>query len=115
MESEGVPTHGLTERCFPRHRNFSGATMKRSRPHKTLELVHQKLTSYALAAGAAGVSSLALSQPAAAKIVYTPAHVNIVGPHAFYQLDLNHDGIVDFSIANTVQITTDQFFWDVVL
>ncbi len=33
--------------------------------------VHQRLNTYAFAAGAAGVSLLALAPPAAAKIVYT--------------------------------------------
>jgi hypothetical protein len=48
---------------------------------------------YAIAASAAGVGVLALAQPVEAKIVYTPANVNIglngVG------LDLNNDGITD--------------------
>jgi hypothetical protein len=50
---------------------------------------------YALAAGAAGVSTLALASPAEAKIVYTPADVVIGQP---FPLDFNHDGIVDFYI-----------------
>jgi hypothetical protein len=55
---------------------------------------------YALAAGAAGVGVLALTQPAEAKIVYTPANVHIgVGKH--YHLDLNHDGATDFTIAQS--------------
>jgi hypothetical protein len=58
--------------------------------------VQQRLNSYALAAGAAGVGMLALTQPAEARIVYTPADKNIE-PHSRVDLDLNHDGIVDFS------------------
>jgi hypothetical protein len=50
---------------------------------------------YALAAGAAGVG-LTMAQPAEAKIIYTPAHKNIE-PHNTIPLDLNHDGIVDFT------------------
>jgi len=40
---------------------------------------------------------LALTMPAEAKIVYTPASqtINVYG---FYALDLNHDGIADFTI-----------------
>ena len=38
---------------------------------------------------------LALTQSAQAKIVYTPAKVVMEGP---YNLDLNHDGVTDFSI-----------------
>jgi len=91
--------------------------MNRSpRPGKTLvdlpQSTHQRLNMYALAAGAAGVSVLALAPPADAKIIYTPAHVSILGPRGLYKLDLNHDGITDFSIANTTNFNTDQAFWD---
>jgi hypothetical protein len=46
-------------------------------PRKTANLsesIHQQLSMYALAAGAAGVGMLALAQSSEAKIVYTPAH-----------------------------------------
>jgi len=66
-------------------------------------LLHQ-LNSYALAATAAGVTSLALVQPAEARIVYTPAHVKILPPQRFDStivlIDLNHDGIDDFFLSN---------------
>jgi hypothetical protein len=52
---------------------------------------------YALAAGAAGVSLLALSQPADARIVYTATHKNI-GANQKLLLDLNHDGTTDFTL-----------------
>jgi len=71
-----------------------------SRPRATAELsksLHQQLNTYALAAGAAGVSALALAQPAESKIVYTPAH-EVIGPYYALQIDLNHDGISDFSL-----------------
>jgi hypothetical protein len=78
--------------------------MKRSsRPRKTAALsesIHQQLNMYVLAASAAGVGVLALAQPVEAKIVYTAAH-RIIGPDSSYLLDLNHDGITDFTIANT--------------
>jgi hypothetical protein len=51
---------------------------------------------YAIAAGAAGVSVLALVQPSEAKIIYTPAKIKIT-PNQTVPLDLNHDGIKDFS------------------
>ena len=73
------------------------------------------INSYAIGATAAGVSALALAPLAQAKVVYTPVQVNLVGPHSFYQIDLNHDGIVDFSLSNAVTITTDQFFWQLLL
>ena len=78
--------------------------MKRSaRPRKTTnlsELVHQRLNMYALAASAAGVSAVALSQPAEARIVYTPIH-HVIGKNALFYIDLNHDGIADFLLANS--------------
>jgi hypothetical protein len=60
---------------------------------------------YALAAGAAGVGVLALAQPVEAKIVYTPAH-RVIGPDMKYLLDLNHDGLTDFTIANSYNCPT---------
>jgi len=59
------------------------------------ESVHQRLNAYALAATAAGVGVLALTQAAEAKIVYTPADKSITPNHTI-PLDLNHDGIIDF-------------------
>jgi len=61
------------------------------------ESVQQHLNMYALAASAAGVSLLALAQPTEAKIVYTAANVRI-GINQRYDLDLNHDGITDFTL-----------------
>jgi len=78
-----------------------------SRPRKRAHLcesLHRRLNSYTLAASAAGVSLLALAQPAEAKIVYTPAHVTFGGGShgrfaGSYYLDLNHDGTRDFVFA----------------
>jgi hypothetical protein len=74
--------------------------MKRfSGPRKPANLsrsINRQLNMYALAATTAGFSALALAQPAEAKIVYTPAHVNIRGGQRPFPLDLNHDGIIDF-------------------
>jgi hypothetical protein len=85
--------------------------MKRSpRPRETpanlSESVHYQLNMYALAASAAGVSLLALAQPAETKIVYTPAH-RVIGPNSSYNLNLNHDGKTDFTIVNTYSFNTD--------
>jgi hypothetical protein len=57
----------------------------------------RRLSSYAAMASAAGVSALALAQPAEGKIVYTRAH-RIIAFGDTYKLDLNHDGITDFSL-----------------
>jgi hypothetical protein len=61
-----------------------------------------RLTMYALAATAAGVSLLALAQPAEGKIIYTKAHKKI-GPNSTLHLDLNHDGIADFDLKDTYE------------
>lgn len=70
--------------------------------------LHQHLHTYALAASAAGVTMLALAQPAQAEIVYTPAQVTI-GPNQSYDLDLNNDGIIDFTIMNQFTSTASKF------
>jgi len=84
--------------------------MKRSSgPRKTAsklsESVHQQLNVYALAA--AVLSLLVLSQSSEARIVYRSANVVIscyASPRRCYQqynLDLNHDGVPDFTIFAT--------------
>jgi len=60
-----------------------------------------RLSMYALAASAAGVGMLALAQPAEGKIVYTKTH-KTVGLKGILHLDLNHDGIADFDLKNTL-------------
>jgi hypothetical protein len=60
----------------------------------------KSLLAYATAATAAGVGVLALVSPAEAKIVYTSANEQI-GPNNTYPLDLNHDGIVDFTFVDS--------------
>jgi hypothetical protein len=73
-------------------------------PRNTITLsdsVHHQLNMYALAASAAGVSVLALPQPAECKIIYTHAHKTIV-TNERYNLDLNHDGVADFIVSNVL-------------
>jgi hypothetical protein len=65
-----------------------------------------RLNMYATAAGAAGVSVLALGS-AEAKIVYTPADVKLQGT-ANYHIDLNHDGVSDFLIAQFATVTASE-------
>jgi hypothetical protein len=76
--------------------------MQRPRtPSRISESLHQRLNSYALAASAAGVGMLVLAQPAEARIVYTKTHVVLTGlSNMSYLLDLNHDGINDFSLSD---------------
>lgn len=63
------------------------------------ENLNKKLLSYAAAAGAAGVGILGAVQPAEAEVVYTPANTPILVNHPL-PLDLNNDGLVDFTLSN---------------
>jgi hypothetical protein len=82
--------------CWPRETtNFSKSFL-------------QRLDTYAIAASAAGVGVLALAQPVAAKIVYRPAHVRIL-PNSNFNLDLNHDGMVDFVISNRYSVRSSTY------
>jgi len=70
----------------------------------------QQLSSYALAAAAAGVSVLALNAHAQGEIVYKRAH-RVIGDGASFNLDLTGDKTVDLTIANKrhSHCTTDGF------
>ena len=78
-----------------------GSGVRRGRAMTQLRAgLERSLSAYAAAASAAGVSLLALSPSAEAKVVYTPAHTSIPFKGAPVPLDLNHDGVVDFSFRN---------------
>jgi hypothetical protein len=66
----------------------------RRKPSSLNDRLNQRLLVYMATAGAAGVGVLAVTQPANARVVYTPANriVSFDGSH----LDLNNDGIPDF-------------------
>jgi hypothetical protein len=84
--------------------------MAASRPTKNLgKALHRDLSTYAFAAGAAGMSMLALVQPANAEVVYTPVH-QVIDRHEGFAIDLNHDGIVDFRIHNLFRVVTEGGF-----
>jgi hypothetical protein len=83
------------------------------RPRQTANLsesAYKRLDMYAIAATAAGVGALALTQSAEAKIIYTHAH-KIIGRDHNVALDLNHDGKTDFTFHETFITTTsvDEF------
>jgi hypothetical protein len=64
------------------------------------ESMHQRLNMYALTASAAGVSLLACSPPAEAKVIFTNTWIPITPTTATTNIDLNGDGVVDFVISN---------------
>lgn len=70
------------------------------------ESFHKQLNSYALAATAAGVSMLALAQPADAKIVYTAVH-KVIGISGRYNLDFNNSGKTDVALFETRHATSE--------
>jgi hypothetical protein len=82
-----------------------------SKPANARESLHQHLHMYALAASAGGVSVLALVQPGEAEVIYTPVQVTIA-PNSRYNLDLNNDGIVDFTLKNRTWNTTSGWYWN---
>jgi hypothetical protein len=55
----------------------------------------ERVTAYAVAAAAAGLGIMAGAQPAGAQIIYTPADVRF---ERGARLDINNDGVTDFSI-----------------
>jgi|ERR1022692_4002336 hypothetical protein len=71
----------------------------------------QRLNSYALAASAAGVGMLALTLPAEAKIIYTSTH-HVIKKGVSYNLDLNHDRKIDFTLQarNSANTSTSFMF-----
>lgn len=72
--------------------------------------LHRQLNGYALLAGATGVATLALAQPAHAKIVYTPANIAIAQNGVSIKFDLNHDGVPDFGLNNVLVLSSSQWF-----
>ena len=67
-----------------------------ARPESSINpKLNQRLTAYVAAASAACIGSLAVAPSAEAKVVYTPTNVVLTTP---IEIDLNHDGITDFSI-----------------
>jgi hypothetical protein len=86
------------------------ASTNSARPRQMAQVnprLDKSLAAYIVAAGAAGVGMLALAVPAEGKIVYTPDNQQI--PPGFVPtllLDLNHDGINDFSFLNFFSATS---------
>jgi hypothetical protein len=81
-------------------------------PSKLPESTQHQLNMYALAATAAGVGMLALAPPAEGRIVYTPAHVKLGSrSNTHYLLDLNHDGVKDFTFGHDYFYSTTTGFW----
>lgn len=77
------------------------------------ERLQKQLHAYALAGGAAGMGLLALSQPVTAEVVYVPTRVVVgVGGVKNFDLDLNADGLIDFTFEARLNCDTDQCFYN---
>jgi len=76
-----------------------------SRSRLCLPEFDSRLGMYRLAATAAGVSLVALIQPAEGKIIYTKSNRSIL-PNGTLRIDLNHDGIADFVLKDPRSTST---------
>jgi hypothetical protein len=87
---------------WPDLARFEGLLKERSSlPRIAVRLplsLDRKIRAYCLAAGAAGVTVLALADPLAeAKVIYTPAYGHLP-LNRWMPVDLNHDGITDLTL-----------------
>jgi hypothetical protein len=76
------------------------------RPKSLSSSLEHRLSGYALAASAAGVSVLALAPLSEGKIIYTPVH-RVIGRNGRYKIDLNGDKISDVTIVNSYGCNQD--------
>jgi hypothetical protein len=93
----------------PAQENSMNRVSRKTTPSNLSVSTQRRLNSYALAASAAGVGALALALPAQAKIIYTPTH-HVIKQGGIYKLDLNHDGITDFTLNETYTATSSGFY-----
>jgi hypothetical protein len=75
------------------------SSVRLGQPGIRSELFLYRLNSYALAAGAAGVSLLALTEASQARIVYKQVH-KVINNGQNYRLDFNLKGVTDLAIRN---------------
>lgn len=76
---------------------------EQNKSRKTTQLrptLEKSLLAYVCTAAAAGASLLAISKPAGAEVVYTPANTDIPVNGGLVSLDLNNDGNPDFAFWN---------------
>jgi hypothetical protein len=81
----------------------------RTRPSNKTESIDYRVKLYSMAAAAAGVSVLALAQPAQGEVVVTKKNIPISGLGAV-SIDLNNDGIADFSFSLDIRNGDHSFY-----
>jgi hypothetical protein len=77
-----------------------------SMPAVTSESLRRRLDAYAIVASTAGIGLLAQAPAAEGRIRFTPAYHRIT-INTNFNLDLNHDGIVDFVFHNLDHFSSD--------
>lgn len=82
----------------------------RRQPSNLNDRLNKQLLAYVATAGAAGVSLLAMTQPANAEVIYTPADRAISSGS---RLDLNNDGIPDYDFHSNLEICGTCGYFDV--
>lgn len=92
----------------PQEEAFMPSVRQVGKCQKISARLNRQLTAYALVAGAAGVSALALTGAADAKVVYTSTH-QVTRAHVPLYIDLNHDGINDFLLRTTYYVGSSYY------
>jgi hypothetical protein len=77
---------------------------KKNKKGLTDRNLEKQLKSYALAAATAGVGLMAMSDQAAAAVVYTPTQITLIDGQT--AIDLNNDGVTDFTLIDRVKFKT---------
>lgn len=75
-------------------------------PARLARKLDNNLVTYALAASAAGVGMMALTQGAEAKVIATPANIVVPINGGLIQFDINGDGVPDFGLSATSFVNT---------
>ena len=89
-------------KCITEGEGMKGSPDRDNTAQSRYESIQQRVNTRAIATLVAVVSVLALAQPSEAKVVYTPANVVI---QSTYNLDVNNDGITDFTIQKVSKFT----------
>jgi hypothetical protein len=99
------------------NRNLTDKATRRAKRPQVPDVFNRRMAAYALAAGAAGVTVAAMAastETTQGPIVFTPAHVILAGlGETHFNIDLNHDGIDDFTLmmTNTLYVQSTQDFF----
>jgi len=75
--------------------------MPKRQPARLAGKLDKNLLNYAVAASAAGVGMMALTQAAEARVIATPANIVVPINGGLVQFDINGDGVPDFGLSAT--------------